>query len=302
MRKRKLKQNMFVAACTLSALITASLLIIIVGFIFMRGYSELNLKFLTTPEFTLEGAHMGIANAIVGTLILSITSVLLATPLAIAVAIYLAEYAKENIFTKTLRFLIDLLAGIPAIVIGAVGFLILVVELRYITGGFSLIAGMISLSILVMPTIERTAEEALKRTPRGIKEASYSLGSTKWEMIKRIVIPYSFPGIVTGIILGLGRAAEESAVIALTAGYSQAIPRFGFVPKEGFFMNTKLAPFQEGIGSLPITVYNFRNMSQTVPIEKAFAAATVLIFVVMLMNLSAKLISKKLGMAHQDKM
>ena len=198
MRKRRLKQNLFVALCTLSTLITASLLIIIVGFIFMRGYSELNLKFIITPEFTLEGAHMGVANAIAGTLILSISSVILATPLAIAVAIYLAEYAKENIFTKTLRFLIDLLAGIPAIVIGAIGFLILVVELRNITGGFSLIAGTISLSILVMPTIERTAEEALKRTPGGIKEASYALGSTKWQMIKRVVIPYSFPGIVTG--------------------------------------------------------------------------------------------------------
>ncbi|HDH41338.1 MAG TPA: phosphate ABC transporter permease PstA [Candidatus Altiarchaeales archaeon] len=293
MRKRKFKQKLFIGVCGLSAVITASLLIFILGFIFMRAIPSLSWDYILTAEVDAGGFNEGIANAIVGTIILATTSVVVATPLALAVAVYMTEYSKENWFTKTLRFMIDLLAGMPSIVLGVIGFVLLVISLKYITGGFSLIAGAIALAILVLPTIERAAEESLKTVPRELKEGSMALGSTKWQCIQKIVVPYSLSGIITGVVLGIGRAAEESAVVVLTAGYTQFMPRLGLFPKEGVFMNTKLAPLQEGIASLPIAVYHSFEFSHMVPIENGFATATVLIAVVMMINLTAKTIAWK---------
>lgn len=299
MLKRRIKQKLFIYSCGLCAIITASLLIIIIGFIFMRGWPALSISFLTTEEFTPKGAYLGIVNAIAGTILLSISSVVLAAPLAIAVAVYMSEYARENFFTKTLRFLIDMLAGVPAIIIGTIGFIVFVWYLKYFTGGFSLIAGTIALAVLVFPTIERASEESIKRTPRAIKEAGYALGTNKWQMIKTIVIPYALPGIISGIILGVGRSAEESSVIILTAGYSQFLPALGFIHKEGAFMNTKIEPFQTGVGTLPVSIYNSFLNPMAIPPENAFATAIVLIFLILGLNIIAKIISKKYGMSNR---
>ncbi len=297
MRKRRMKQRLFVCACGLCALVTASLLVFIIGFIFLNGWHALNWDFLVTEEFSPKGSYLGIANAIVGTLVLSLCSVVIATPLSLAVAIYMAEYARENILTKTLRFLIDLLSGVPAIIIGVVGFIVFVWYFKLLTGGFSLISGSAALAILIFPTIERSAEEALKRTPREIKEASYALGCTKWDVIKTIVIPYALPGIFSGIILGIGRSAEESSVIILTAGYSQFIPALDFIQKEGAFLNTKIEPFQTGVGSLPISIYDSYLHPGLIPIDRVFATAIVLIFLVLSLNIAAKIISRKYSLS-----
>ncbi|MBN2251309.1 MAG: phosphate ABC transporter permease PstA [Candidatus Altiarchaeota archaeon] len=293
MRKRMIKQRIFIAVCGISAVVTASLLVFILGFIFMTGAPSLGMDYVLTSENDAAGFNQGIANAIAGTLILALSSVVIATPLSIVVAVYLAEYARENNFTKIFRFMLELLAGTPAIVLGVVGFLLLVMTLKYITGGFSLLAGAIILAIMIVPTIARAAEEALKTVPEGVKEASYGLGSTKWQTLRKVVIPCSIPGIVTGVVLGIGRAAEESAVVALTAGYSQFMPRFALVPKADILFNTKVAPFQEGIASLPIAVYHSYEFSHMVPIENGFATATVLIVIVMVINLAAKFVSKR---------
>jgi phosphate transport system permease protein len=295
MRKRRLKQKLFIALTAVSALITASLLILILGVIFMKGASALSLKYILTPENETPGFNQGIGNAILGTIILALSSVMLAIPLAISIAIYLSEYAKKGKFTSLLRFFIDLLAGMPSIILGIIGFIIFVISMRTLTGGFSLIAGSAALAILVFPTMARTAEEALKTVPRNIKEASYALGSTKWEVIKNICVPYALPGIITGVVLGVGRAAEESAIVALTAGYSQFMPRFDLIhfTGKGLFMDTKIVPLQEGIASLPIAVYHSFEFANMVPRENGFATATVLIVIVMCINLSAKFISRK---------
>jgi len=186
----------------------------------------------------------------------------------------------------------------PSIVLGVIGFIIFVISMRTLTGGFSLIAGAAALAILVFPTMARTAEEALKTVPRNIKEASYALGSTKWEVIKNISVPYALPGIITGVVLGIGRAAEESAVVALTAGYTQFMPRFDLIhfTGKGFFMDTKIVPLQEGIASLPIAVYHSFEFANIVPRENGFATATVLIVIVMCINLFAKFIGRRLQM------
>lgn len=281
----------FLSISSLCALLTASLLVVILGFIFLKGLPSMTPYYLFTPESETPGFNQGIANAIAGTIILSFFSITIATPLAVAVAIYLAEYAADGWFTKALRFMIDLLAGMPSIVLGIVGFMILVFSLKYFTGGFSLIAGSVALALLVLPTIERAAEEALKTCPRSLREGSMTLGATRWDTIRRIVVPYSLPGIITGVVLGIGRAAEESAVVVLTAGYTQFMPRFGLFSKPDIFMGTKLVPFQEGIASLPIAVYHTYEFSNMVPIENGFATATVIIVIVMVINLVAKYIA-----------
>lgn len=295
MNKRILKQKIFISLCIVSALITASFLILIVGLIFLKGSSSLTLSYILTTEHDASGWNAGILNAIAGTIILATMSVTIATPMALSVAVYMTEYSRENLFIKTLRFLIDLLAGMPSIVLGMLGFMILVVSLKYFTGGFSLIAGAIALSILVMPTIERAAEEAIKTVPNELKEGGFALGSTKFECIKSIVIPSAMPGIITGVVLGIGRAAEESAVVVLTAGYTQFMPRLGVFPKEEIFMHMKIAPFQEGIATLPIAVYHSFEFSNLVPIENGFATATVIIVIVMGINLMARFIGKRYG-------
>lgn len=301
MEKRKIKQKVFIWLSSLATLLTASLLILILGVIFMKGASVITPYYILTPENETPGFNQGIGNAVVGTIILAFSSVAIAIPLSICVAIYLSEYAGKNWFTTLLRFMIDLLAGTPSIILGVVGFIIFVLTLKPLTGGFSLIAGAFALSILVMPTVIRTAEESLKRVPNNIKEAAYALGSTKWEVIKKISLPHALPGIVTGIVLGIGRAAEESAVVVFTAGYTQFMPRFGIVrlTGKGLLFDTKIVPLQEQIASLPIAVYHSFEFANMVPRENGFATASVLIIIVMVINLTAKFISRKYSMRYQ---
>lgn len=294
-KKRKLTQKLFVSICFCSALLTASLLVVILGVIFSKGLPVINLDYIIKTEFEAEGFNRGIANTIVGTILLAVTSVVLATPLAIALALYLSEYSKENRYAQTLRFLLDLLAGIPSIVLGGIGFILFVFMAKFITGGFSLLSGAIAVGILILPTITRSAEEAIKVVPRELKEASYAVGATKWQTTMRIILPCSLSGIITGVVLGIGRAAEESSIVVLTAGYTQYMPEFAIkhVGGKGYFMDTIVAPFQEKVGTLPISVYHSYEFSKMVPMEYGFAAATVLILIVMSINLIAKWIAHK---------
>lgn len=300
MYKRRIKQRMFKTLCGVFAAITASLLVIIIGFIFYTGSSALSLDFILTSELDAEGMNNGVANAIAGTLLLTFFCIVIAAPLAIAMAIYMAEYAAENRFTKTLRFLIELMSGMPSIVLGLLGLIILAFHLKYFTAGLSLLSASIALAILVVPTVERAAEEAIKTVPNGLKEASFALGSTKWQCIQKVVIPNSLSGIVTGIVLGLGRAAEESAVVVLTAGYAMYMPEFGLQPSSKVFMGTKVLPLHDSVASLPIAVYHAFQLPHMIPPANAFATATVLIVLVMLINLTAKAIAWKY-MAYEAK-
>lgn len=287
---RRLEERFFIVICGFAALITSILLILIIGKIALEALPALNLHWLLTSEVDTPGLCQGIANAVAGTILLSILSVVIATPFAVGTAIYLKKYAGESKFTQVVRFMLDVLAGTPSIVLGAFGLLMLVIYMRFITGGFSLLSGGIALSILIMPVIERAAEEAIHTVPRDLEEASYALGGTRWDTIKRIVIPYALPGIITGVILGIGRAAEESAIVVLTAGYTQFFPELSIQPNPHLLFGLKIAPLQDLVGTLPIAVYHAFEFSNIVPRANGFAAALVLIVIVMLINLSARVI------------
>jgi phosphate transport system permease protein len=197
------------------AAVAAVLLIlaVILFDIVSKGLPALSWEFLTTAPRNL-GREGGILPAIVGTLYLVLGAIAVALPIGVGAAIYLAEYQRGNLPTRLIRSGVDLLNGTPSIVFGLFGFSVLVLYLHF---GVSLLAGQVTLGLMVLPTIVRTAEEALRQVPRAVREGSLALGATKWQTIRRVVLPPATAGIITGTILSLGRAAGETAPILFTA-------------------------------------------------------------------------------------
>ncbi|NMB78055.1 MAG: phosphate ABC transporter permease PstA [Methanomicrobiales archaeon] len=196
-----------------SAIIVLAILIIILQDIIINGLPALSWEFLTQPPRDL-GREGGIFPAIVGTLYLVTGAILIALPLGVGAAIYLVEYTREGRITRIIRTGVDLLNGTPSIVFGLFGFAFIVL---YLNAGVSMIAGQITLALMVLPTIIRTTEESLKSIPQSLREGSLALGATQWQTISQVVIPPAVPGIVTGAILSIGRAAGETAPIMFTA-------------------------------------------------------------------------------------
>jgi phosphate transport system permease protein len=200
----------FIAA---AAFIVLAILVIILGYIIINGLPALSWEFLTQPPRDL-GRAGGICPAIIGTLYLVAGAILIALPLGMGAAIYLVEYTREGRITRLIRNGVDLLNGTPSIVFGLFGFAFIVL---YLTVGVSLLAGQITLALMILPTVIRTTEESLKNIPHSLREGSLALGATRWQTISKVVIPPAVPGIVTGAILCIGRAAGETAPIMFTA-------------------------------------------------------------------------------------
>jgi len=210
---RKQIETIAFAGVTAAALIVVAILAIILGDIIINGLPALSWDFLTQSPTNL-GRGGGIFPAIVGTLYLVTGAILIALPLGVGAAIYLVEYTREGRITQLIRTGVDLLNGTPSIVFGLFGFAFIVL---YLNVGVSLLAGMITLALMVLPTVIRTTEEALKNIPQSLREGSLALGATQWQTIRKVVIPPAIPGIVTGAILSIGRAAGETAPIMFTA-------------------------------------------------------------------------------------
>jgi phosphate transport system permease protein len=193
--------------------------------ILWNGLPVINWEFLTTMP--RRGSEGGILPAIVGTLVLSLGTIIVALPLGMATAIYLSEYAKAGRFTRTIRLAIVTLAGVPSIVYGLFGLGLFVIFLRF---GASIIAGCLTLACMILPIIIVSSEEALRAVPKSLREGSLALGATKWQTIYKNVLPYSISGMLTGSILGIGRAAGETAPILLTvaAFYLPKLPKSVF--------------------------------------------------------------------------
>ena len=198
---------------TTSIIIVLCILSILLGYIIFNGSGALNWEFLTAPHRDL-GRQGGIVTALLGTLYLAAGAIAIALPVGVGAAIYLVEYTKEGKITKIIRTAADLLNGTPSIVFGLFGFAFLVLFLGW---GRVLLAGQITLAFMIIPTVLRTSEEALKSVPQSIREGSLAVGATRWQTIKRVVLPPASPGIITGAILGIGRAAGETAPIMFIA-------------------------------------------------------------------------------------
>ncbi len=192
------------------------LIVLVIAYIIIdivwNGLPVINWEFLTGfPRCS--GAEGGILPAIVGTLCLVLGTIVVAMPLGVATAVYLSEYAGKGRFTRTIRSAITTLAGVPSIVFGLFGLGLFVLFLNF---GASILAGSLTLACMILPVIIVSSEEALQAVPQSLREGSLALGATKWETIYKNVLPYSIPGMLTGAILGIGRAAGETAPILLT--------------------------------------------------------------------------------------
>ncbi|MDA8126183.1 MAG: phosphate ABC transporter permease PstA [Deltaproteobacteria bacterium] len=223
MRGRYFRQGLFFAVVRLAAFLIAAALLGIIAFLLANGIGAVSWEFLTAPpaDSMTKG---GIWPAIVGTFYLTVGAISVALPLGVASAVYLTEYARQGFFIRLIRIGVNCLAGVPSVVFGLFGLGFFVVFLKF---GSSILAGSLTLGIMILPTIIGAAEEALKAVPQTFREASLALGVSKWRTISRIVLPSALPGILTGSILGIGRAAGETAPIMFTAAafFTAALPK-----------------------------------------------------------------------------
>ena len=223
MKGRYFRQSLFFGLVRLSALLITLALLGIIAFLLYNGVRAINWDFLTLPP-TDSMTKGGIMPAIVGTLWLTLGAIAVALPLGVVSAVYLTEYARQGRFIRIIRIGVNCLAGVPSVVFGLFGLGFFVVYLKL---GSSILAGSLTLGILILPTIIGAAEEALKSVPQTFREASLALGVSKWRTISRIVLPSALPGILTGSILGVGRAAGETAPIMFTAAafFTAVLPK-----------------------------------------------------------------------------
>jgi len=216
----RVEQKVAQTALWAMTLVTVGVLLFIIFFVLRRGLPVLSLEFLTTNPADM-GKAGGIFSTIVGMAALTLLAILIAAPLGVGTAIYLTEYTWGGRVTRIIRFGAECLAGIPSIIFGLFGFILFVTKLKF---GWSILSGGLTLAFMLLPTIIRTSEEAIKSVPPAYRTVSFSLGSTKWQTVTRVVLPSALPGIATGIVLSIGRSIGETAATIFTAGSALRMP------------------------------------------------------------------------------
>ncbi|WP_425446970.1 phosphate ABC transporter permease PstA [Dethiothermospora halolimnae] len=263
MKKRVIIDNLLKGIIILSSVVTVGFLAWILLYVIMNGFSGIKLDFLQE-----------IVPYIISTVYMILVTIVISTPIGIGAAIYLVEYAKPGKVVKAIRFATESLAGIPSIVFGLFGFIFFVTTLNF---GWSILSGALTLSIMVLPTIVRTTEEALKSVPNSYREGSLGLGASKLRTIRKVILPSAIPGILTSVILSIGRIVGETAAIYLTAGTAKWIPD----------------SVMDGGRTLAVHLYYLA--SEDVNFEKAFATGTVLIIIILAINLTANALGSRLN-------
>lgn len=272
---RHLTERIGFTAITLMAMVTVLPIVGTVIYILVQGAPAISLEFIT--GFPRDGMREGgILPAIIGTLYLALGTAIFSVPLGIAAAIYLSEYASDTPLTRTIRIAIINLAGIPSVVYGLFGLGLFVLFLNF---GTSILAASLTLSIMTLPVIISTAEEALRTVPQSFRTVSISLGATRWQTIRRIVLKEALPGILTGVILGLERAVGETAPILFT-GAAFFLPR---LPNSPF----------DATMALPYHLFVISTQVPEMPIKIQYGTALVLLGFVLTMNLIATVIRSR---------
>lgn len=272
---RFLIQRLGISLITLVALLTVVPILAVFAYIIGKGAPAFSWQFLTAlPRDGMRAG--GILPAIIGTFYLTLGTAVFSVPLGIAAAIYLSEYARENWLTRLIRIAIINLAGIPSVVYGLFGLGLFVLFLKF---GTSILSASLTLSIMTLPVIISAAEEALRAVPQSFRTVSISLGGTNWQTIRKIILPEALPGIITGVILGLERAAGETAPILFT-GAAFFLPR---LPNSPF----------DATMALPYHLFVISTQVPGMPIQIQYGTALVLIIFVLGMNLTATIIRSR---------
>ena len=260
----------------LSAAIAVSVLLMIICYVTVRGIGSVSLEFLTTVTSARKGT-VGIAGNIVNTLYIIVITLLIATPVGVGSAIYLNEYAKPGKIVKIIEFTTETLSGIPSIIFGLFGSVFFGTTLHL---GYSLLTGALTLSLMILPLITRNTQEALCTVPDSYRNGALGMGATKWHMIRTILLPSAMPGIITGVILAIGRIVGESAALLFTAGSGYLLP------KAGGWLSKILQPG----GTLTIQLYLSSSKAEY---NVAFGIAFVLLVIVLCINFLTKYLAKR---------
>lgn len=288
LRKRKIQQRLAFGLIWIGGAIAVAMLIWIIGYVMQHGLKVIDLEFLTTRPAGGVSGEGGMSTTIVTTLYLVVLTLVIATPLGMGSAIYLVEYAGETELESPLvrrlvriaRAGVEILAGVPSIIFGLFGFALFVSALKL---KFSLLSAGLSGASMILPIIIRTSEEALLAVPRSYREASLGLGATKWQTIINVILPTAMPGIVTGIVLSVGRIVAETAIFWVTLGGSYRLPR-----------NILSAG-----RTMALHVYSLA--SETRAFDKAMGTAAILIITIILLNLAINILSRRLTARSQGR-
>lgn len=260
----------------LSAAIAVSVLLMIICYVTVRGIGSVSLEFLTTVTSARKGT-VGIAGNIVNTLYIIMITLVIATPIGVGSAIYLNEYVKPGKIVRIIEFTTETLSGIPSIIFGLFGSVFFGTTLKL---GYSLLTGALTLSLMILPLITRNTQEALRTVPDSYRSGALGMGATKWHMIRTILLPSAMPGIITGVILAIGRIVGESAALLFTAGSGYLLP------KAGGWLSKILQPG----GTLTIQLYLSSSKAEY---NVAFGIAFVLLVIVLCINFLTKYLAKR---------
>jgi phosphate transport system permease protein len=253
--------------------VVLGVLCLILVFVLGQGITKLNWTFLSAAPRD-SGRAGGVLPILAGTLAVTLLGVATAAPLGVGTAIYLCEYTREGALTRVIRFGAECLAGIPSIIFGLFGFVLFVIMLGL---GWSILSGALTLALMTLPTVIRTSEEALRAVPAAYRDVSLSLGASRWQTTRKVVLPAALPGIVTGLVLGFGRAIGETAALIFTAGSS--------LPRQ---LPTSLL---EGTRTLSIHFYQLAR--EGISADHAHATAALLVLIISLINIGAQVATNR---------
>lgn len=275
MKNEIVKEKIGFGILLAATLVVVIPVLLIIWLIISKGWSALSLEFLfTMPRNGMRAG--GIFPAIVGTFYLVITSIAFSLPIGVMAAIYLSEYAKDNLLTRIINLAIINLAGVSSVVFGLFGLSLFVVFLKF---GVSIISGALTLGIMTLPVIITTAREALRTVPKSYREVSFSLGASRWQTIRHSVLPHALPGILTGAILSIGRVAGETAPILFTVA--------------AFYLPKLPHSLGDQVMALPYHLYIMTTQIPGIPENYRYGTALVLVGLVLIMNIAAVVIRSK---------
>lgn len=284
MAKRKMLDGIAYVFIGLSAGISVALLLGILFYVLGKGVGTINWQFLTTVPSSLKGTF-GIAGNLLNTLYIIIITLLLATPIGVGSAIYLNEYARPGKLVRFIEFTTETLSGIPSIIFGLFG-MVFFGNLFHL--GYSILTGALTLTLMVLPLITRNTQEALKTVPESYRTGAMGIGATKWYIIRTVLLPSAMPGIITGVILSIGRIVGESAALLFTAGSGYLLPKSAME-----YLDKILNPG----GTLTIQLYLCMSKAEY---DKAFGIALVLLVIVLGINALTKVLARKYDVTRKE--
>lgn len=273
-KRTRIGDNVLKALIYLAAGVAIALLVGIMGYVFVRGLPQVSWQFLSTVQSSLKGTF-GILGNIINTIYIIVITLIIAAPIGIGSAIYLNEYAKPGKLVRTIEFTTEILSGIPSIIFGLFGMVFFGMTLKL---GYSVLTGSFTLTLMVLPLITRNTQEALKTVPDSYRSGALGIGATKWYMIRTILLPSAAPGILTGVILSIGRIVGESAALLFTAGSGFQLPK------------NLLGKLFESSGTLTIQLY---LSMQKAKYDQAFGIAVVLLIIVLGINLLTRFLTNR---------